>query len=76
MKLSEWAREKNISYKTAYDWFKKGKMPCRTEQTLTGTILVYDDYINSININDEILLKKIIKLFVELYGKDALLRLL
>jgi len=41
MKLSNWAKQQGISYKTAYNWFKSGKMPCRTEQLPTGTILVY-----------------------------------
>lgn len=41
MKLSNWAKQQGISYKTAYNWFRSGKMPCRTEQLPTGTILVY-----------------------------------
>jgi predicted site-specific integrase-resolvase len=40
MKLSEWAKINGISYRTAWKWFKSGKMPVPTEQTPTGTILV------------------------------------
>lgn len=38
MKLADYARNEGISYKTAWRWFKSGKIPCR--QMDTGTILV------------------------------------
>jgi putative resolvase len=40
MKLSEWAELQGISYRTAWRWFKEGKLPVPVEQTPTGTILV------------------------------------
>ncbi len=40
MKLSEWARKQGISYRTAWRWFKEGKLPVPVEQTPTGTILL------------------------------------
>ncbi|WP_027893369.1 MULTISPECIES: IS607 family transposase [Calidithermus] len=40
MKLSEWARANGISYKTAWLWWKHGKLPVPARQTPTGTILV------------------------------------
>ena len=40
MKLSDWAREEEIDYKTAYRWFKAGIIPYPTIQLPTGTILV------------------------------------
>ncbi|MEW6524854.1 MAG: IS607 family transposase [Bacillota bacterium] len=40
MKLSEWAKQNGISYKTAWRWIKNGKFPVPYEQTATGTILV------------------------------------
>jgi predicted site-specific integrase-resolvase len=43
MKLSHWAKKQGIAYLTAFRWFKAGKLPARAEQTLTGTILVYED---------------------------------
>jgi putative resolvase len=42
MKLSEWAKAKGISYKTAWRWFKDGVFPVPVEQTASGTILVQD----------------------------------
>lgn len=42
MKLSEWAKTNGISYKTAWRWFKDGKLPVPAEQTPTGTILVQE----------------------------------
>lgn len=42
MKLSDWARQQGISYKTAWRWVRQGKMPVAYEQTATGTILVRD----------------------------------
>lgn len=43
MKLSEWARQNDISYNTAHSWFKKGILPCESKQLPTGTIIVYPD---------------------------------
>ncbi|CAN2047415.1 putative resolvase [Candidatus Magnetomoraceae bacterium gMMP-13] len=43
MKLSEWAKEKGISYRTAHRMFKAGTLPVEYEQLPTGTILVYPD---------------------------------
>jgi len=40
MKLSQWAKSQGITYRTAWNWFKTGKMPIKTIQTKTGTILV------------------------------------
>jgi len=40
MKLSEWARKQGISYRTAWQWYKEGKLPVPAYQTPTGTILV------------------------------------
>lgn len=43
MKLSEWAKEKGISYRTAYRMFKANRLPIPSEQLKTGTILVYPE---------------------------------
>lgn len=43
MKLSVWAREQGITYKTAHRLFKAGKLPVRSEQYSTGTIIVYPE---------------------------------
>ena len=40
MKLSQWAREQGVSYRTAWRWFHAGKLPVPARQTPTGTILV------------------------------------
>jgi len=40
MKLSEWAKEQGISYRTAWRWFKEGKLPVPAEQAATGTIII------------------------------------
>jgi putative resolvase len=40
IRLSDWARAKGISYKTAWLWWKRGKLPAPARQTPTGTILV------------------------------------
>lgn len=40
MKLSDWARANGISSKTAWLWWKRGKLPVPARQTPTGTILV------------------------------------
>ncbi len=43
MKLSKWAKSQDISYVTAYNWFKHGKLPVKAIQTATGTILVQEE---------------------------------
>ena len=43
MKLSTWAKKQGISYRTAWRWFKEGKLPVAAEQTKTGTILIKDE---------------------------------
>jgi len=43
MKLSDWAREHGIDYKTAYRLYRSNKFPRPTEQLATGTILVYEE---------------------------------
>jgi len=40
MKLSRWAKENGVSYKTAWRWFASGVFPEETKQLATGTILV------------------------------------
>ena len=47
MKLSTWAKQKGISYRTAWRWFKEGKLPVEVEQMDTGTILVKDQVFDS-----------------------------
>ncbi|MFQ5980362.1 MAG: IS607 family transposase [Candidatus Heimdallarchaeota archaeon] len=41
MKLSEYAKSKGLTYKTAWRLYKKGEIPHLTEQLPTGTIIVY-----------------------------------
>jgi predicted site-specific integrase-resolvase len=41
MKLSEWAKLNGIGYRTAWNWFKDGKLPVKSSKTSTGTILVH-----------------------------------
>lgn len=43
MKLSIWAKKQGISYRTAWRWFKLGKLPVAAEQTKTGTILIKEE---------------------------------
>jgi len=40
MKLSTWAKQQGINYKTAYRWFRAGMLPVPSRQLPTGTILV------------------------------------
>ncbi len=43
MKLSDYAAQQGVDYKTAYRWFLKGIIPVRTTQLPTGTILVHTE---------------------------------
>ena len=42
-KLSLWAKEHGISYRTAFFWIKDGKFPCKYEKTVTGRYIVFDE---------------------------------
>jgi hypothetical protein len=42
MKLSKWAKQEGISYRTAWNWFKSNKLPVTAYQTVTGTIIVQE----------------------------------
>jgi putative resolvase len=41
MRLSDWAKRQGITHKTAWNWFRDGRLPVREEQMPTGTIIVY-----------------------------------
>ena len=43
MKLSAWAKQQGITYKTAHRMFKAGNLPVKSEQFLTGTIIVHPE---------------------------------
>ena len=61
MKLSQWAKEKGISYQTAYRMFQAGTLPVKSEQLPTGTILVFsEDVVNETKITIESRLDEII----------------
>ncbi|MFQ5977793.1 MAG: IS607 family transposase [Candidatus Heimdallarchaeota archaeon] len=47
MKLSDYAKAKGLSYRTAYRMYKTGKIPHPTEQLPTGTIIVYPNQLKS-----------------------------
>ena len=41
MKLSEWAKQQGLSYKTAWSMWKLGQLPIPADQLPTGTIIVH-----------------------------------
>lgn len=43
VKLSDWAKKNGVSYQTAWNWVKSGKMPNNIIKTDTGTILVEEE---------------------------------
>ncbi len=49
MKLSEWATQVGVSYRTAWRWFKAGTLPCKAKQMASGTIIVEETEIEAIN---------------------------
>jgi putative resolvase len=40
MKLSDWAKEQGVSYRTAWRWFKAGQLPIKSKQLPSGTIIL------------------------------------
>jgi hypothetical protein len=53
IKLSEWARRNNLSYTSAYNMFKNGKLPVKAQQLETGTILVQEQGKTSCKVVEE-----------------------
>lgn len=47
MKLSAWAKKQGIAYRTAWKWWKAGKLPVEAEQMPTGTIIIKDVKVES-----------------------------
>lgn len=43
IKLSHWAKQNGITYKTAHLWIQNGKFPKKFERTPTGSIFVFVD---------------------------------
>src|ERR1039458_9517780 len=41
MRLSAWARQTGVSYKTAWRMWKAGRLPVPAEQLATGTVIVH-----------------------------------
>jgi predicted site-specific integrase-resolvase len=54
IKLSQWAKQNNLSYVSAYNLFKQSKLPVHAIQLETGTILVEE------NIKEENRIEKIV----------------
>ncbi|MFX1534662.1 MAG: recombinase family protein [Promethearchaeota archaeon] len=42
MKLSDWAKQQGVSYKTAWRLYTSGDFPLPTERLPTGTIIVHE----------------------------------
>lgn len=49
MKLSLWAKQQGVSYRTAWRWFKSGKLPCPSKQLPSGTIIIAEPNQNKLN---------------------------
>jgi putative resolvase len=54
IKLSQWAKQNNLTYVSAYNLFKHGKLPVHAIQLETGTILVEE------NIKEENRIEKVV----------------
>ncbi|MFN3135993.1 MAG: hypothetical protein ACK44H_10565, partial [Candidatus Kryptonium sp.] len=50
MKLSVWAKNQGISYKTVWRLWKIGKLPVPAEQLPTGTIIVKEPEVDEKNL--------------------------
>lgn len=46
MKLSTWAGQQGLSYKTAWRLWKAGKLPVPAEQLATGTVIIHAALVN------------------------------
>ena len=47
MKLSDWAKNKGISYQTAWRLYRDGALPVKAMQLATGTIIVEENPVNA-----------------------------
>lgn len=75
MKLSEWAKQNGLTYKTAWNLFKENKLPVKTIQLESGTILIEEDNKDLIQIKNHI--NKTVKFFInEFCDKEKSIELL
>lgn len=58
IKLSKYAKENDISYLTAYRYYRSGNL--KGKQLHSGTILIYEDENNNIISDDKLKVKKVI----------------
>lgn len=42
MKLSEWAKQNGLSYKTAWRLWRDGQLPVHASQLATGTVIIHE----------------------------------
>ena len=47
IKLSTWAKQNNVCYKTTWNWVVEGKFPLRTFVSKTNRIFVIDDDVDN-----------------------------
>jgi len=47
MKLSQWAKQKGISYATAWRTGKSGRLPVPAEQLATGTVIIHSPVVSA-----------------------------
>lgn len=43
MKLSDWAKTQGVTYRTAWNWYKEGRLPVPAKKLPSGTIIVEVD---------------------------------
>ena len=48
MKLSVWAKKQGISYRTAWQYFKDGKLPVKATQLPSGTVIIEESEDSSV----------------------------
>lgn len=54
MKLSVWAKQEGISYRTAHRWFKNDMLPVDSYQTKTGSIFIKENILNKENVEENV----------------------
>lgn len=43
IKLSQWAKQQGICYRTAWNWINENRFPCKIEKTPSGSFFVIED---------------------------------
>ena len=66
IKLSQWAKNNNVCYRTAWNYFKAGKFEGKSEVSDKGSIFVFEEEVKDKNLEIKEVSEQILSLSLKL----------